>query len=113
MPPTIACFVLRMALFAAILMSQNSVVIVAAALAYGATFWMTAPLTVVFASQSVGPAQLGTVAGIITMVHHLAGGVGALVAANLFDRLGNYHSAFVLLLVLSVLATVLTARIDR
>ena len=47
--PTILCFVLRIALFAYISIMQDPISIAAAALVYGFTFTITAPLTVVFA----------------------------------------------------------------
>ena len=72
--PTALCFVLRIVLCALLLLSRDPAVIVGAALLYGVTFWMTAPLAVVFAREHVSFALLGTVSGLITMVHHVAGG---------------------------------------
>ena len=81
---------------------------ITAALLFGFTFWMTAPLTVIFARQIVGVSLLGTVSGIITMVHHGMGGFGALFGALGFDRSGNYQSGLMALLALSILGGVLT-----
>jgi predicted MFS family arabinose efflux permease len=106
--PTAACFVLRMVIFALILISRETWVILLFALLYGATFWVTAPLTVVFARQEFGNRQMGVISGLITMVHHFAGGLGAYAGAAIFDIRGNYDNAFQLMLVLSVIATVLT-----
>ncbi len=105
---TLLCFVLRCGLFVAMLMSREAAVIVSAALLYGSTFWMTAPLTVVFARQLVGAGLLGSVTGLITMVHHGAGGLGAAFGAIGFDRNGDYHSGLVMMLILSLFATLLT-----
>jgi MFS family permease len=88
--PTAGCFVVRIVIFMVLSLTQNETLIVTGALLYGMTFWITAPLTVVFTRQLVGAALLGTVSGTITMVHHGFGGVGALVGAQLFDRAGNY-----------------------
>jgi predicted MFS family arabinose efflux permease len=106
--PTAACFVLRIVIFALILISRDTWAILLFALLYGATFWVTAPLTVVFAREEFGTRQLGVITGLITMVHHFAGGLGAYAGAFIFDTQGNYDSAFQLMLVLSVAATVLT-----
>jgi predicted MFS family arabinose efflux permease len=102
--PTAVCFVLRIGLFAALLSSDSHIVVIVSALVYGGTFWITAPLTVVFTRQLVGTQLLGTMSGIITMTHHAAGGVGAIVGALMFDSQGNYTNALWLSLVLSVLA---------
>lgn len=111
--PTALCFVLRIVLCALLLLSREPVVIVGAALLYGVTFWMTAPLTVVFAREVAGLALLGTISGLITMAHHAAGGLGALAGASVFDIYGSYHRAFVAMLVLSVIALGLTLVLPR
>ncbi len=105
---TFACFVLRIAIFALILMNQEPLGIAAFGLLFGITFWMTAPLTVIFARSAFGMAHLGALSGIIVMVHHMCGGLGAYIGAALFDAYGNYDIAFMLMLVLSVVAAVLS-----
>ena len=111
--PTALCFALRILLCALVLLSREPAAIVGAALLYGVTFWMTAPLAVVFARESASLALLGTLTGLITMVHHVAGGVGALFGASIFDAFGSYTYAFVALLVLSVVALALTLVLPR
>ncbi len=111
--PTAICFVLRTALCAALLVSREPAVIAGAALLFGATFWITAPLTVVFGREVAAASLLGTVTGLITMVHHSAGGLGALVGATIFDAYGSYDAAFVLMLALSVAALALTLTLPR
>lgn len=54
------------------------------------------------------PNRRGTLAGSISMVHQIAGGFGAFAGAWIFDHRGSYDDAFLLMLVLSVAATVLT-----
>lgn len=112
-PPTIACFALRLVIFPMIMIVQSTPAIVTFALAYGVTFWMTAPLTVVFARLGFGSMMLGTVSGLITMVHHAAGGLGALVGAAYFDIAGRYDGAFALNAVLSLLALAATVMLRR
>ena len=111
--PTALCFALRIALCALVLFSREPAAIVTAALLFGLTFWMTAPLAVVFARESASLALLGTLIGLITMVHHVAGGVGALFGASVFDAYGSYSRAFAAMLVLSVVAFVLTLALPR
>lgn len=106
--PTAVCFVLRTLLCAVLLVSREPAVIAGAALLFGATFWVTAPLTVVFGREIAAMSLLGTVTGLITMVHHSAGGLGALVGGTVFDAFGSYDAAFVLMLVLSIVALGLT-----
>ena len=109
--PTLLCFALRIGLFGYIVFMQDAVSIAAVALVYGFTFTMTAPLTVVFAGNIFGRARLGSVSGLINMVHQVAGGLGALIGALIFDATGSYTGAFALMFALSVLAAVSTAMI--
>ena len=106
--PTALCFLMRIGIFAFIIYFQNTPGIVIFGLLYGLTFLITAPLVVVFARNIFGAARLGTVSGLISMVHQVAGGLGAFVGAAIFDRWDSYDNAFVLLLVLAIVATVLT-----
>ena len=109
--PTLICFVLRIGLFGYILFMQDTVSIATAALVYGFTFTMTAPLTVVFAGNIFGTARLGSVSGLINMVHQIAGGLGAFVGALIFDATGSYNGAFILMFALSILGTATTVAI--
>ncbi len=112
-PPTAVCFLLRALLCAVLMVSREPAVIAGAALVFGATFWVTAPLAVVFGRQIAALSLLGTVTGLITMVHHSAGGLGALVGASIFDARGSYDAAFALMLALSALALGLTLVLPR
>ena len=89
-------------------MSREPWVIGVVGLLYGVTFWVTAPLAVVFARKFCGFALLGTLSGLITMVHHFAGGIGAYYGAQVFDRFGDYDFALKTLLVMSVVGLVFT-----
>jgi predicted MFS family arabinose efflux permease len=105
---TLACFVLRVGLFGAILSDQQTPSIAVFALLFGTTFWMTAPLTLIFVRDAFGAAHLGALSGLIVMIHHMSGGLGAWTGAVMFDRQGHYETMFALMLVLSLLAGVLT-----
>ena len=111
--PTLACFVLRIAIFALILVDRSPLSIAVFALGYGVTFWATAPLTVIFVRDLFGGRNLGLISGLVTMGHHIAGGLGALTGAVLFDSDGDYLAAFYLMLVLSLIATAVTWRFAR
>ncbi len=106
--PTMLCFILRIALFAFIPFVQTPLSIAAFALIYGFTFTMTAPLAVVFAGNIFGTARLGSVSGLINMAHQIAGGLGAVVGALIFDATGSYDGAFLLMLALSLIAALST-----
>ena len=103
--PTLLCFVMRIGIFALVILSQAPVSVMAFALLFGFTFLMTAPLTVMFSGNIFGSARLGRISGTISMVHQICGGLGALVGALAFDIWGSYDRAFVLMLALSVAAT--------
>ncbi|MDP7226292.1 MAG: MFS transporter [SAR202 cluster bacterium] len=111
--PTLLCFVLRIGLFAYIPLFQDTPSIVAVALLYGFTFTMTAPLTVVFASNIFGTARLGTVSGLINMAHQVAGGLGALFGAIIFDWRDSYDLAFVVMLGLAFVGLAATAALNE
>ena len=106
--PTVLCFLARIVCFGLIIVSQSTAAIVVFALLYGFTFLITAPLTVTFAGSMFGAPRLGMMSGIINMVHHIAGGLGALLGGIVFDARGSYDAAFILMLALSVIAAALT-----
>ena len=106
--PTMLCFVIRIALFAYIPFFQDTFSVAAFALIFGFTFTMTAPLTVVFASDIFGTSRLGSVSGLVNMVHQIAGGLGAVVGAVIFDATDSYDGAFFLMLALALIAAVAT-----
>ena len=104
--PTLLCFVMRIGIFALILLSQAQASVIIFALLYGFTFLMTAPLTVIFSGNIFGQRRMGRVSGTISGVHQISGGLGALVGALSYDIWGSYEYAFMLLLALSIAATV-------
>ena len=106
--PTAICFALRSAIFAMVVVSNEPIAIAAFALLYGLTFWMTAPLSAVYTREHFGTAHLGTINGIITMVHNGFGGVGAYAGGVVFDSYGNYQPMLQLLLGMAILALLLT-----
>ena len=104
--PTLLCFVMRIGIFALIILSQAKASVIVFALLYGFTFLMTAPLTVMFSGNIFGQRRMGRVSGTISGVHQISGGLGALVGALSYDIWGTYEYAFALLLALSIAATV-------
>jgi len=101
-------FALRVAVFALIAVDQSPLSIAVFALVFGATFLVTAPMTVLFVRDHFGLKHLGALTGLITMVHQIFGGIGAWGGALIFDATGVYDAAFVLMLAASALALVLT-----
>ena len=105
---TALAFAARVAVFGLIAIDQSTLSIAIFALVFGATFLVTAPLVVLFVRDNFGIAHLGALAGLITMVHQIFGGIGAYGGALIFDATGTYDAAFILVLAASVLALVLT-----
>jgi predicted MFS family arabinose efflux permease len=99
-----AAFAARVAVFGLIAVDQSPLSIAVFALVFGATFLVTAPMTVLFVRDQLGMKHLGALTGLITMVHQIFGGIGAWCGAVMFDANGTYNDAFVLMLVLSALA---------
>ena len=103
----------RVVVFGWIAVDQSHISIAVFALVFGATFLITAPLTVVFVRESFGTRNLGALTGLITMVHQIFGGAGAYAGAAIFDATGAYDAAFVLMLASAVVALALTAMLRR
>ena len=111
--PTAISFAARVAVFGLVMVDQSALSVAVFALVFGATFMVTAPLTAVFVSQSFGTRHLGALTGLITMVHHVAGGLGAYLGAAVFDGTGTYDIAFAIMLGASVLAVALSAMLRQ
>lgn len=106
-------FVARIAVFALVMVDQSPLSVTVFALVFGATFLVTAPLTVIFVRESFGTRHLGALIGLITMVHHICGGIGAYLGASIFDATGRYTGAFAMMLVASAVAVVLSLMLRR
>jgi predicted MFS family arabinose efflux permease len=106
-------FAARVAVFGLIAVDQSTLSIAVFALVFGATFMVTAPMTVLFVRDHFGMKHLGALTGLITMVHQIFGGIGAWAGAAIFDASGTYDAAFVLALAVSALALVLTLTLRR
>ena len=106
--PTLVAFVLRIAVFALVLVEQSSVSVAIFALVFGFTFLVTAPVTVLFVRESFGTKNLGAIAGLITMVHHAFGGLGAWLGAIMYDSGGSYWPAFATMFFATLFAMWLT-----
>lgn len=106
--PTALAFAGRVAVFGLVLVDQSTVSVAILALVFGATFWVTAPLTVVFVADNFGRKHLGSLTGLITMVHQMCGGIGAYLGAAAFDKTGGYDAAFWFMAAISLIALVLT-----
>ena len=106
--PTALAFAARVAVFGLVMVDQSAISVAVFALVFGATFLVTAPLTVVFVAESFGTRHLGALTGLITMVHQIFGGIGAYLGAAVFDATGNYDIAFSMMLAVSLLALLLT-----
>ena len=111
--PALIAFGARIAVFALILLDQSPLSVAICALVFGATFLVTAPLTVLFVREAFGTRHLGALSGLVTMVHQIFGGIGAYGGALVFDATGSYRAAFVVVLVLTVLALFLTLALPR
>ena len=112
-PATIAAFAARTASFALVYVDQSPLSAAVFALVFGVTFLMTAPLTVLFVRDMFGVANLGAIAGLVTMAHHIFGGLGAWLGGAVFDRNGNYDAAFAIACFGSLAAMVLTMALPR
>ncbi len=111
--PMLACFIVRLAAILLILVDQSTISVIAFALMFGITFLMTAPLTAIIARNAFGGANVGAISGLILMIHHMAGGVGALIGGMLFDWRGNYDSTYWVMLVATAISAALSQALRR
>ena len=113
MLPTLICFAIRIVLFGLVMVTTSVVAIIGFALVYGFTFWITAPLTIVFVRKYFGTAHLGMLTGIVAMVHHGAGGLGAYAGGIVYDVFGSYQVIFQIMLMVSFAALLTTWLLSR
>ncbi len=111
--PVAWSFVARIFAFGLIALDQSAVSIAIFTIVFGLTFMVTAPLTILFVRDAFGLRNLGAIAGLITMVHQVGGGLGAYLGSILFDARGSYDLAFVTMLVVSMVALGLTMMLKR
>ncbi|HEY1473630.1 MAG TPA: MFS transporter [Pseudolabrys sp.] len=111
--PTAFIFAVRVVITALVMIDQSTLMVAVFALLFGATFLVTAPLTLVFVAQYFGVRNLGGLAGLITMAHQIFGGIGAYVGAAVFDLTGTYNAAFTIMLIVSAIALMLTLLLRR
>ena len=109
--PTVLCFTIRIAAFAAVIYFQQTPGILVFAFAYGFTFMITAPLSVVFTRNIFGAERLGFISGLLSMSHQIMGGLGAVFGAAVFDLWDSYDRALVVMLALAVAGTASTLAI--
>ena len=106
--PTAVSFVARILAFGLLMLDQSAISIAIFALVFGATFLVTAPLTILFVSGNFGLRHLGALSGLITLVHHICGAAGAYLGSAVFDTTGSYDVVFPIMLGSSMLALLLT-----
>jgi predicted MFS family arabinose efflux permease len=111
--PAAASFAARILVFVLVLVDQSPATVTVFALMFGTTFLVTAPLIVPFVAESFGTRNLGALTGLITMVHHICGGLGAYLGAAVFDATGGYDRTFVVMMGSSVIALALTFCLHR
>ena len=73
-------------------------------LLFGLSFLVTAPLTPTLIGRLYGLSHVGILSGFITTVHHLGGGFWTYIGGLLFDRTGNYQSAFFISAIMAFIA---------
>lgn len=111
--PIIVAFGLRVVLFAVVLKYQTSASFWALAIGFGFTYLVTAPLTATLLGKLYGFANIGILAGFITMIHHGGGGLWAYLGGAIFDATGTYTLVLVLAGAASVIALLCTVLIKE
>ncbi len=102
--PIALTFFLQVVLFVLITQIQTEAMFYIFAFVFGFTHLMTAPLTPTLMGKLYGLSHVGIIAGSITTIHHLAGGLWAYAVGVGFDYTGSYQAAFYLSAVLAFVA---------
>ena len=111
--PTIATVAARVAVFGLVAVDQSQLSVLIFAMVFGVSFLATAPLTVLFVRDSFGTRNLGAIGGLIVMIHHMCGGLGAYIGAVVFDGTGSYDVVFIVMCVASLAAALFTWALSR
>ncbi|WP_169709467.1 MFS transporter [Deferrisoma camini] len=111
--PLAASFALRVAIFAGVLVLPGLGAAVGFAVLYGFSFMASAPITAVLVRNRYGVERIALLTGVVILVHHASGGLGAFVGGAAFDRFGSYRAVLALALGLSAAAAVLSLAIPR
>jgi predicted MFS family arabinose efflux permease len=111
--PMLACFLLRIAAFGLVLLTQSQLAVLVFTVVFGITFLMTAPVTVISVRNAFGNRHLGTISGFVVMAHHACGGIGAWLGGVVFDADGKYDTAFAVMLASSIVAVIATLALRR
>jgi sugar phosphate permease len=109
--PLALTFVIRVFLFILILKHRDAVSFYVFSLAFGFTFFITAPLATTLTGKLYGFSHVGVISGLITTLHHMGGGLWAYLGGAIFDRTGSYDVAFVLSAGMSFLAVIFSVLI--
>jgi MFS family permease len=102
--PIALTFLLRFFIFLLVLKYQTLTSFYVFALAFGFTHLITAPLTPTLVGRLYGFSHVGLIAGCITTVHHLAGGLWAYMGGVIFDWTGSYRQAFLVSAIMALVA---------
>ena len=102
--PIVCTFLMRVLCFLLILRYESVASFYVFSLAFGLTYFVTAPLTPILASRLYGVSHLGYIAGVLNTLHHIGGGFWAYVGGWVFDETGSYRLAFILSAVISLIA---------
>lgn len=103
--PFAVVFFLRVVLFLLIISYQNLFTFYVFSMLFGFSFLITAPLLPVLTGKLYGFSHVGLISGFLTTFHHLGGGLGGFLGGLVYDKTGSYQGAFILLAVMSLLAT--------
>lgn len=72
-------------------------------LGLGLGSWL--PTMSILTSTNFGVAAYGTIYGMISMINQIGGAAGPVAAGAIYDNTGSYHLAFIIFLILFILAT--------
>lgn len=108
-----AMYALRAVAMAAIVLSQNIVVLYLFVLMAGFSLMATVPLTSGLTGDFYGAKDIGVIFGLITLSHQIGSAISSFMGGAMFDMLGGYRSAFILTAALLFTASVLSFSIKE
>ncbi|RJR39661.1 MAG: MFS transporter [Desulfobacteraceae bacterium] len=102
--PIILTFAMRFAMYIMIINYKSVASLYVFALVFGFTHVVTAPLIPMLMVKLYGGTHLGVLTGFVNTLHFLGGGLWAYGAGVIFDRSGNYQTAFWISAVAAIVA---------
>ena len=94
--------------FLLLMRAENIAALYIFAVVFGMSFFATVPLTSALVGDIFGPRFMGTIYGIVSLSHQIGSAFGSFLGGLIFDLTGSYNYAFLMSLVVAVVASLIS-----